>query len=171
MTANLTVGSLRVGAALAAALLGCCGTGVANPGQEPRAGAACAEPTLGLEAADASRALRRQHGIPDDVHGAMIVEVLPDSPAARAGIATWDVVERLEAAGVHEVNGFAELNDAMGAARCGESVRLTIRRGGTRLTRSVAPVDGLVFFADACRRGIATGCFRQGALAAVGAGG
>jgi hypothetical protein len=172
MAVRLTVDSLRVCAVLVVALLCCVCAGTADPGRQgPGAGGVCAQPTFGIETVDASRALRRQYGIPDDVHGAMVVEMLPDSPAARAGLAIGDVVERLETAGSHEVNGFAGLNDAMGAARCGESVRLTIRRGGARLTWDVIPVDGIAFFANACRRGLATGCFRQGVLTAAGAGG
>jgi TPR repeat protein len=139
------------------------------PAARPTA-AACGSPTLGIETVDASRALRRQHGLPEDGHGALIVEVLPDGPAALAGIAAWDVIERVETDEGKEVNASADFAAAMEAVTCGDTVEVTIRRGDEQLTRSVSPISAIPFYTDACRKGLATGCFRQGWLTAGGAG-
>jgi TPR repeat protein len=167
---------LRSVGPLAAVLL-LCGCAAATPplrqalaAPPAEAGEPCESVTLGVETVDASRALRRQHGLPEDVHGAIVVEVLAEGPAAQAGIAAWDVIEQLDAAGTHEINGAADLDAVMDAAKCGGTVEATIRRGDARLTRSVTPVAAIRFYTEACRRGVATGCFRQGWLTAVGLG-
>ena len=164
MTAKLATIRLRCTGALAAVLL--CGSCAVQPQPAPPAQAAsppaaavdtgrsCASAIPGVETVDASRALRRQHGLADDVHGAMIVEVLPGGPAALAGLAVWDVVERLDA---HEITGAGDFDDKMKAARCGEPMRVTVRRGSKQLTTSLSPVDSIRFYTAACRQGLATG--------------
>ncbi len=169
----MTSTELRGSGLLAALLLLCGCTAAMPPARRAAAPAAetagaCTGATLGIEAVDASRALRRQHGLPDDVAGAWVSEVLPDGPAARADLAAGDVIERLEAGAVHEVASAADLDVAMEEARCGAPVTVSIRRGEARLTRTVIPVDGVGFYTDACRRGVPTGCFRQGWLVAAG---
>ncbi len=125
----------------------------------------CAHATLGIETVDASRALRRRHGLPDEVRGAMVVEVLPDGPAARAGIARGDVIERIDDT---EVRGFAPSTLTPGG--CGGRKRLAVRRGEERLSVEVVPADAARVFADACAHGSATGCFYLGWLTYHGEG-
>jgi TPR repeat protein len=178
MNLKLTAQRLHAGGALAAALLcGACAATTPPVRQAPVAetAAACSQATLGVETVDASRVLRRQRGIPEEVHGAMIVEVLAGGPAARAGLIAGDVVERLavagaDRAGIHEVNGYFDFDDALNADRCDLDVEVTLRRGAGRLTRSARPVESIPFYAGACRQGAATGCFRQGWMIAVRAG-
>ena len=177
MTANPTVTFHCRGTALAVAALLCCACSIARPyeRQEPASRevvGACRSATLGIETVDASRALRRAHGLPEGLNGAMVVEVLAGGPAARAGLDRWDVIERLTAESIHEVRSSADLDAAMKEVGCGPgySVEVTIRRGGLRLTESVGPVEALPFYAEACAKGLPTGCFRQGLVTATRAG-
>src|ERR1700730_14013407 len=119
MNLKLTAQRLHAGGALAAGPpCGACAATTPPLRQAPVAetATACSQATLGVETVDASRVLRRQRGIPEDVHGAMIVEVLAGGPAARAGLLAGDVVERLalagaDRAGIHEVNGYFDFDD------------------------------------------------------------
>jgi len=63
--------------------------------------------------------------------GALIAEVQPDSPAARAGIRKGDVVLALDG---RPVRGSAELRARLGVVPAGETVELRIRRGGSERT-------------------------------------
>jgi TPR repeat protein len=177
MTANPTVTFHVRGTALAVAALLCGACSTARPfqrqGPAPReAAGACGSATLGIETVDASRALRRTHGLPEDLHGAMVVEVLAGGPAAQAGLDRWDVVEGLTAKSIHEVRSSADLDAAMEEVGCGpgDSVQVTIRRGHQRLTESIRPVEALPFYAEACAKGLPTGCFQQGLATAGQAG-
>ncbi len=67
-----------------------------------------------------------QAGEGDDV-GVVVVEVLPDSPAAEAGLATGDVIISLDDEPMYDI---AELSAAIKLRRPGEAVEMTIRRGG-----------------------------------------
>jgi PDZ domain len=140
MASQLAATRLRGSGQLAAVLL-CCGC-AAQPGPaRPDAAAAdasrsCASAIPGVETVDASRALRRQHGLPDNVHGAMIAEVLAGGPAAQAGLAAGDVVERLDD---HEVSGAGAFDDRMNTAKCGDTLRVTFRRGGAACAKASPP--------------------------------
>ncbi|HVT14900.1 MAG TPA: PDZ domain-containing protein [Thermoanaerobaculia bacterium] len=173
MASKLAASRLRGGGPLVAVLL-CCGcaaqprpAGPAGPIVAADAGRSCASAIPGVETVDASRALRRQHGLAEDVHGAMIVEVLAGGPAAQAGLAVWDVVERIDD---QEILSTSDFDDRMNEAKCGDTLRVTFRRGGAQRTTSIIPVDSMGFYTAACRQGLATGCFRQGWLIAAGVG-
>ena len=51
-----------------------------KPAAPEKAAPSCKMGTFGLETVDASRALRRAHGVSLEVRGAMVIEVLPGSP-------------------------------------------------------------------------------------------
>src|ERR1700674_426940 len=162
------------GGGVVVALLSFCGCTAATTAMPrevrlvPEPGGSCAGATLGIEAVDASRALLLRHGLPEDVHGAMVIEVLADGPAARADLAIGDVIEQLDAGGdSHDIESATDLDSSMHEARCGEPVAATIRRGSARLTRGATPVDAVRFYSAACQLGVPTGCYRQGWLAAA----
>ena len=65
--------------------------------------------------------------------GAVVEEVVEDSPAERAGLQPGDVIVAL---GGREVSGPDDLQDAVAARQPGDEVQLTLRRGGeTRSAR------------------------------------
>ncbi|MGD8377340.1 MAG: DegQ family serine endoprotease [Acidobacteriota bacterium] len=84
---------------------------------------------LGLSLAALSDNARRQFGVPDDVHGALVIGVEPDSPAARRGLQPGDVVVMV---GQTPVDGpreaAAEMAKVSDAGR--ETVVLEVARSG-----------------------------------------
>ncbi len=79
-----------------------------------------------------------QAGEGDDV-GVVVAEVLPGSPAAEAGLAAGDVIISL---GDEPMYDIAELSAAIKLRRPGDTVELTIRRGGD-LYVATAVLDAL----------------------------
>lgn len=70
--------------------------------------------------------------------GARIEEVMPGSPAARAGIAAGDRIVAVDGEGVHDAAG---LLDALAAKPSGVARTLSVERGGESLELEVVPVD------------------------------
>ena len=71
----------------------------------------------------------------DGSRGALVAEVVADSPAARAGIEAGDLITRV---GTRTVSGAATLAAAVRSHRPGESVSLTLVRDGRTLTLKAA---------------------------------
>jgi len=65
---------------------------VPKVGKFKKAPGAAAPFDLGFTLADANPALRQQYELEDDVIKAIVVEVLPQSPAAKAGMISGDVI-------------------------------------------------------------------------------
>jgi TPR repeat protein len=155
---------LSFGVSIASALLAACATsGRRAPQPAPRTfrpETTCSPATLGVEATDASRTLRRANGVPDDVHGAFVLEVLPESPAARAGIALGDVIERVAETAIRSHCALFEVESHLSCS----NVTVVVARGPARLTLDVIPADASGVYAAACRAGQSTGCFRSGWL-------
>lgn len=72
------------------------------------------------------------HQLPDS-HGAFVVAVHPDSPAARMGLHTYDIVVAVD--GDPTATGHA-VAMAIQARRPGDAVAITVRRGGEELQLS-----------------------------------
>ncbi len=85
---------------------------------------------LGVHVQDLTPELARAFGI-GRRHGAVITQVLPGSPAAKAGLRPGDVV--IEAEG-RPVRRAADLRNTIGLLRAGTKVRLTVLRNGHRRT-------------------------------------
>jgi S1-C subfamily serine protease len=66
--------------------------------------------------------------------GALIARVVPGSPAARAGLKSSDLVVAVDGAPIHSA---AELRNRVGLSRIGDSVTLTVDRGGSERNVSV----------------------------------
>src|ERR1700730_4359855 len=81
-----------------------CATSPPSPSAPPSSKAGteraprCERGTLGLEAGPITRQLRLKLGLPEGAKGAVVMEVLPGSPAAAAGILANDVIEEIGAA-------------------------------------------------------------------------
>ena len=67
-------------------------------------------------------------------HGALIIEVVPDSPADEAGLKEGDIIRAVDGREVHEDHPLAEL---IGSYEPGEQIELTIIRDGRRITVDV----------------------------------
>jgi Do/DeqQ family serine protease len=68
--------------------------------------------------------------------GVLIVKVMPNSPAAKAGIRAGDVIQRLNGESVTEASA---VQKAVEKARVGGNVRLDLRRNGKTINIAVTP--------------------------------
>jgi serine protease Do len=85
---------------------------------------------LGVLIQPVTQPLAEQFGLKNR-HGAIVSEILPDGPAAKAGVHTGDVI--LEFAG-HEVKVPAELQGLVEQAPIGQRQSLVVLRNGKRVT-------------------------------------
>jgi S1-C subfamily serine protease len=81
--------------------------------------------------------VRRFHGL-EQASGAMVSDLAPDGPAARAGLQSGDVVV---AFGGAPVTGVDDLHRALTAERAGIPAALSLLRRTERLTLSVTPAE------------------------------
>ncbi|HET9794734.1 MAG TPA: PDZ domain-containing protein [Thermoanaerobaculia bacterium] len=135
-----------------------------GPSAAPPAAPAARRGTLGIEAVSISRAKRRSLSLPENVRGALVVEVVAGGPGALAGIRPGDVVERIGGTPIGNVCDF----DAAADERPIETVSLVVRRAGKSIEASVVPVGGKSFFEEACRLGSPGGCYRAAREAEAG---
>jgi serine protease Do/serine protease DegQ len=82
---------------------------------------------LGVTAQDLDPKLAEAFDLDPLAGGAVIVKVRPDSPAARAGLRSGDVVTEIDG---RSVGSSAELRNRVGLLRAGQSVELTVVRDG-----------------------------------------
>lgn len=87
---------------------------------------------LGVELTPLTPELRSHFGVPEGA-GVMVGKVMPDSPAARAGLAVGDVVTEV---GGETVTSAGELARAIGSREGGEAVTLGVWRAGQYQTLS-----------------------------------
>lgn len=88
---------------------------------------------IGVQIQDLTPELAEAFGI-ERTEGALIVEVMPDSPAADAGLKAGDVVLT---ANNHRVANSAALRNRIGLLRVGETVELRVLRNGEQHTLKV----------------------------------
>jgi S1-C subfamily serine protease len=87
---------------------------------------------LGVRGADMSTGAEQDHGTEG---GAMLREVVAGGPAATAGLASGDVITRIDDV---EISSMSSLVIALRSHQPGDTVMITYRRGGTESTVSVA---------------------------------
>jgi serine protease Do len=92
-------------------------------------------PRLGIEAMDLSQQLGEYFGAPDG-QGVLVSAVLPDTPAAKAGLKAGDVITKLDGDAVHNVG---ELRGKLEEKHEEKSVTLTLLRKGAEMTLTVEP--------------------------------
>ncbi len=90
--------------------------------------------TIGVNMAPVSEALAAQLDVAAD-ETVLISEVVEDQPAARAGLRRFDVVTAIDGAGPA---GSEDLKKQLARKKAGDTITLTVRRGGT--TRDV-PIE------------------------------
>ena len=84
---------------------------------------------LGVQLIDITPELRRHYGAPEDA-GVLIAQVMPDSPAAEAGLQVGDVLTRVDG---EPVNGPMDLTHRVLSKGDGEPVTVTVLRDGSAL--------------------------------------
>jgi uncharacterized protein len=99
--------------------------------------------------------------------GAVLEALTEDGPAARAGLRPGDRLLTLDGTAV---DGACTFDHLLLARRPGQTVALTVRRGGEILEKSVQLVGALAFGEKACAAGRAAGCFELGLLYVRGRG-
>jgi hypothetical protein len=91
---------------------------------------------IGVQINEVSPALRAQLNLEEN-RGVLIGEVLPDSPATKAGVKQYDI---LLAIGEHKIGTNEDVLKAVKAAD-GKEIQLTLLRGGSERSVSVTPVE------------------------------
>ncbi len=91
---------------------------------------------LGVELVPLTPELRAHFGVPEDA-GVMVAEVLPDSPAERAGLEVGDIVTAVEGESVASASDLAGL---VRSRKNGESVAIELWRAG-RLESATATLE------------------------------
>jgi membrane-associated protease RseP (regulator of RpoE activity) len=84
---------------------------------------------LGVQLIDITPELRRHYGAPEDA-GVLIGQVVPDSPAAQAGLQVGDVLTRIDG---EPVNGPMDITHRVRSKGDGEPVTVTVLRDGSAL--------------------------------------
>jgi serine protease Do len=98
-----------------------------------RAGARIDRAWIGITGRTLTPTQARERGITVD-RGALILDILADGPGARAGLRAGDVIVSLDGNPVEE---WGQLLQAVALREPGRTIRLTIARGGERLTLEV----------------------------------
>jgi serine protease Do/serine protease DegQ len=86
---------------------------------------------LGLSAQDLTPELAQAFGVHDLNQGVVVVQVGDNTPAARAGIKSGDIIVKVNG---REIRSRSELRTAIGLLRVGEKIRLDILRDGKQRT-------------------------------------
>lgn len=90
-------------------------------------------PFLGVTFQSITPELRAQEDL-DEEHGALIIEVMPGSPAEEAGLKEGDIIHAVNGAEVNENHSLPELITSYDP---GERIELTVIRNGRRITVDV----------------------------------
>jgi len=146
--------------ALALIIAGCAGES-AKPATRHGEGRTCFPGTLGIEVTNVSSKMHAAQKLPPDLPGALIIEVLPGSPAAHAGLAAGDIILTLDG---EPVGTQCDATGAIFSHGCSDTVGLTYRRAGHNVTLSVPLVEALRFYDASCKAGQMTACARLGWL-------
>lgn len=86
---------------------------------------------LGVSISDFSADTAEAFGIDEDVEGALVQEVVPESAAETAGIEVGDVITAIDD---EQVSGAADLRTTIGLRRSGEAIRIQLIRDGKKRT-------------------------------------
>ena len=157
MKSKSPIHSSRLLPVLAAVLFA---AGCASTGPSPSAAKAperSERATLGFEGKPITRQLRKKLGLPANVAGVVAENILPGGPAALAGVRPNDVVEQIGGA---DILGECDFLDAAFNRPSGP-VGVVVRRGGSKLTLTLAAARQDALFEKSCRAGVLAACFRQ----------
>jgi S1-C subfamily serine protease len=73
-----------------------------------------------------------------EIKGVLVMRVLPESPAAKAGLREGDVITQVNA---KPISTAEQLQDMIEATPSGQKLRLRVRRVGQDLDLSVLPME------------------------------
>lgn len=88
--------------------------------------------SLGVRAQDLDARLKRALGLPEAQRGALVTQVVPDSPAEAAGVRSGDVITEI---GGRPVQSAADLANSEGLLPLDQRLSLSLMREGKALTR------------------------------------
>lgn len=88
------------------------------------------EDTLGVTVAAVTPEIARRFNAPADIEGVAVVNMNPTGLGARTGLQVGDIIQ---AVGRHNVKTVDELRDALRETDMTAGIRLTVRRGGSRI--------------------------------------
>ena len=117
--------------------------------------------TLGVEAKSLTPSLRKKLKIPAGISGVLVTEILPDGPAALAGVRSDDVIQEVGNTSIRNICDFV----GVAFDRAPGPVSIVLRRAESKfaadvgLTVSASNQDSL--FDRACRTGSVGGCYRR----------
>lgn len=83
-------------------------------------------PYVGLMVADISHATQKKHGLKDR-YGARVIGVAKDSPAARSGIRTEDIIRIINS---KTIKSYKDVPKELGNKRVGNTVSVVVLRDG-----------------------------------------
>jgi len=86
---------------------------------------------LGAQAQDLTQELAQAFNLNPNTRGAVVVKVIPGSPADKAGLKIGDVVQKVNQRSVHKAD---DLHNSIGLLRLGTKVRLSVLRQGRQFT-------------------------------------
>lgn len=86
-----------------------------------------ARPYLGIYMQDLDAKLAKSLGLPEDTKGILVARVAPESPAAKAGLKTGDVITRVD---TKEVKDSKQIQKLVREHKPGEKLNLLINRNG-----------------------------------------
>jgi serine protease Do len=85
--------------------------------------------TLGLRAQDLTKELASELGL-EDANGVIVTDVMPNGPAAEAGIRRGDIIIELERKSIASIDDLAK---ALGETKDKDNLLVLVRRGGSTL--------------------------------------
>lgn len=90
-------------------------------------------PMIGIQLQSIDDTLRQRLGL-SDRQGALVADVVPNSPASKADIRSADVIVKVDG---KDVEGPAQLTEHIAGLKLGDTVTLTIVRDGQKLDKKV----------------------------------
>jgi serine protease Do len=97
------------------------------------------KPRWGIGLQDLSPDLKQQLQTPADIHGAVITEVQPGSPADSAGLQRGDVIMEVNR---HKVDNASAVQDALKSVTPGQDAMLLVYSNGGNSFRVLHPATG-----------------------------
>ncbi len=93
-------------------------------------------PYVGLGMQDLDEELARAMGLPKGVHGVVVIQVVPDSPAERSNLAMADVIQKVDG---KDVSTAQEVKDVIKSHKPGDRLTMLVLRAG-----KLMPIDVVV---------------------------
>lgn len=99
--------------------------------QELMNGQKVVRPYMGIRMLDLDQEVCSELGLPADTQGAVVMEVISGSPAARGGVCSMDVIQKLDG---KAITSGSDVQSAVERKKVGEKLSVELLRQGKRLT-------------------------------------